>query len=225
MVDLLTCPAETSSVRAARQFVVDKLQEWRCDELVDSAALMTSELATNAVVHTGMPYTVCIERQARGIRVEVADRVRELPPRPDGIAPLGDDPDARPGDASVDPSHLFSGLRVVDAVATSWGSEQIPGDGKVVWFELVSGRSDGGEDRLADLRDSRTSPAEDVADDPWDVLVPRSDEDELALIGDGSGAHPMRWLLVSLAVVALVLTTVALVSRDGSALGVVWYGH
>jgi hypothetical protein len=40
-------------------------------------------------------------------------------------------------------------------------------------------------------------------------------------------AHAQSWTTLApvLAVLALVLTTVALVSRDGSALGVVWYGH
>jgi hypothetical protein len=204
--------------------VVDKLQEWHCDDLVDSAALMTSELATNAVLHTGMPYTVCVERQPRGIRVEVADRLCQLPPRPDAIPPLGADPEAE-DEVAVDPSHLFSGLRVVDAVATSWGSEMVPGDGKVVWFELVG---DGGSSRdrqLAELRSPHRPHLDSAPDDPWDALIPRSSEDELILTGDHAGTRPLRWILVSLAILALVLTTVALVGRDGSALGVVWYGH
>ena len=81
MSEVLDCEPLPSSVRSARLFVVDKLQEWRCDDLVDGAALLTSELATNAVKHTNQPFQVAVERTDDGIRVEVADAVAE-PPKP-----------------------------------------------------------------------------------------------------------------------------------------------
>lgn len=138
-------------MRMARRFVVEKLQEWRCDELADRAALVTSELATNAVVHTGMPYSVVVERHGDGVRVEVADAIREMPPHPAAIRQVGTTAtaDSSRSGHRVDANRLFSGLGLVDAVATRWGRDALPDGGKVVWFEIAGG----GRDRVLDLRD------------------------------------------------------------------------
>ena len=135
MTHRLDCEPVPSSVRTARLFVVDKLQEWRCDELVDRVALLTSELATNAVVHTGQPYSVSVERRGPAVRVEVLDKAERLPARRDLLVDLTDGADA-PRDAES----AFSGLGIVDATATAWGSEHVPG-GKVPEF-FVPGRPD-----------------------------------------------------------------------------------
>lgn len=138
--------------------MVDKLQEWRCDELVDSAALITSELVTNAIVHTGQPFSVSMERRGDRIRVEVADESAVLPPPSGAMAPLrpASEPAGPPGrPPPMDEHSLFSGLGMVDAMATRWGSHAVPGGGKVVWFELVTGRRDATRPAIADLRDLR----------------------------------------------------------------------
>jgi hypothetical protein len=145
-----------SSVRSARLFVVDKLQEWSCDDLVDTVALLTSELATNAVVHTGQPYSVRVERRGPVVRVSVTDLVQELPHRRDliDLAALGvADLDAAQPSA---PEIAFSGLGIVDRSASAWGSEATA-HGKVVWFEVVRSEEPAGErrSRIADLRDLR----------------------------------------------------------------------
>jgi anti-sigma regulatory factor (Ser/Thr protein kinase) len=172
----LDCEPVPSSVRTARLFVVDKLQEWRCDELVDRVALLTSELATNAVVHTGQPYSVRVERRGPSVRVEVVDQAQKLPARRDLLVDLtdGDETPAR------DAESAFSGLGIVDATATTWGSETIPG-GKVVWFELDAQEELGDEpSRRSGLRDLRelsgTSPLADDLDRPvgeWLVALDR----------------------------------------------------
>lgn len=139
MNEVLDCEPIPSSIRSARLFVVDKLQEWRCDELVDGVALLTSELATNAVVHTRQPFTVGVERSGDTIRVEVVDALPG-PPKPyvDG-----------------DDKGLFHGLNVVDSLATSWGTDELP-EGKVVWFELKGGDMHDDPSGLASLRDLRS---------------------------------------------------------------------
>ncbi len=136
-----------SSIRSARLFVVDRVQQWRRDDLVDSVALLTSELVTNAVVHTGRPFTVHVSRSGGGVRVEVADLVHDLPVPPETV-----DLDvlaALPG-AGSDARRVIdlrlSGLQIVARAATAWGSDPIPGDGKVVWFEV-------GTERCLDVRD------------------------------------------------------------------------
>lgn len=141
-------------MRAARLFVVDKLQEWDCDDLVDSAALVTSELATNAVVHTGQPYSVQVERNEGGVRVEVIDAGSELP-RMRELTEVRHEDDAEVGVLTPDVDRLFSGLRIVDSVATEWGSRAVPGNGKVVWFELLDDPSPRPRERVADLSDLR----------------------------------------------------------------------
>lgn len=201
MTHRLDCEPVPSSVRTARLFVVDKLQEWRCDELVDRVALLTSELATNAVVHTGQPYSVSVERRGPAVRVEVLDKAERLPARRDLLVDLTDD-----ADAQRDAESAFSGLGIVDATATAWGSEHVPG-GKVVWFEL--GDSDGStaattrSHGLRDLRElSGTSPLADDLDRPvgeWLVALDRPRFPSWA-----------RVLLSTLLVVAIVVVALAI---------------
>jgi anti-sigma regulatory factor (Ser/Thr protein kinase) len=95
-------------IAAPRQFVAD-------------AVLLTSELATNAVVHTGRSYRVSLafDRVAGFLRVEVVDRSDDqlrVPPRSEGqVGGLG--------------------LGIVDATSTRWGTRRRR-SGKSVWFEL-----------------------------------------------------------------------------------------
>lgn len=173
------CTAEATSVRRARLFVVDKLQEWGRDELVDTAALLTSELATNAVVHTGRPYSVRVGRRRRGIRVEVADSAPE-PPHLKAPLPLDGTSEVGHLDGSdASPERLFSGLGMVDAVAARWGSDPAA-SGKVVWFELDGAEGDD-RARLSDLSDLRSP--EPVTG--WNVTGLNGDG-----AGKGEGNHP-----------------------------------
>ena len=173
-----------SSVRSARLFVVDKLQEWRCDELVDRVALLTSELATNAVVHTGQPYVVSVFRRGPGVRVEVVDATPVLPQRHDVLeaAPHHPSTDDAATGAPDGLDHVFSGLGIVDRTADAWGSEPVNG-GKVVWFEVAAGADEPApkvtaRSGLVDIREpSAPSPLAgdlDVSVDDWLVTLDRS---------------------------------------------------
>lgn len=93
-----------------------------------TAVLLASELVTNAVQH---PYRdragfatgifVQVDRTKYLLRVEVTDEdPRPLPP---------------PATA-LDPAERGWGLGLVSRLSTDWGSHPVPGDGKVVWFEL-----------------------------------------------------------------------------------------
>ncbi|MFG2575007.1 SpoIIE family protein phosphatase [Streptomyces sp. NPDC048481] len=110
-------PAEVARARAA---VRERLHGWGLDALADTAALMVSELVTNAVRHSrGRPAGL---RLVRGdtLLCEVEDDDHELP----------DLLSAGPGDESG------RGLRVVSALAREWGASRTA-DGKSVWFELA----------------------------------------------------------------------------------------
>lgn len=115
-----TLAAELPSVPAARQRVVAALHRIGLSD-VDEGALLTSEVVGNAVEHAD---TDVIEvRVSEGpslVRVEVEDKDRRLPAR-----------------QSAAPETLRGrGLAILDAYAAAWGAERIPGNGKVVWFEL-----------------------------------------------------------------------------------------
>lgn len=118
-----TFPADPGAVRAARAAVRERLREWALDGLADIAALLVSELVTNALRHATGPIGVRLVRPESTdgvLLVEVSD-------------PLPDPPCervARPEDESG------RGLQLVAHAARRWGTR--PGaTGKTVWFELA----------------------------------------------------------------------------------------
>ncbi len=117
-------PAAPDAVRTARSLVRRTLDEWRLAHVGDIAALLVSELVTNALRHATGPIgvrLVCPRDGADGVLlVEVSDPLPDLP-RERVAHP--DDEDGR-------------GLRLVASVASRWGTR--PGEaGKTVWFELA----------------------------------------------------------------------------------------
>ena len=104
----------------ARRFVIDTLAAWGRVDLVDDAAVITTELAANAVLHARTDFTVSVSRRPDGtIRVAVRD-ASLVPPRRRQPAPY--DGSGR-------------GLGLVDAIAASWGADSLP-DGTVGWAQL-----------------------------------------------------------------------------------------
>jgi hypothetical protein len=104
----------------ARHFVVDMLAAWGCWALLDDAALITTELATNAVLHAQTGFTVGVSRRPEG-RIRIAVRDASLVgPQPRRAGPL---------------ETSGRGLRLVAALAASWGFDPDP-DGKTIWAEL-----------------------------------------------------------------------------------------
>ena len=106
---------------AARHFVMGLLEHrpYGVRAPIDDAQLVVSELATNAVVHAGTPFSVSVRCDGTGIRISVHDRSLALPI----VRQVG--PTARSG----------RGLRLVTAVSRDWGVETTS-DGKTVWAEL-----------------------------------------------------------------------------------------
>ncbi len=114
-------PAIAEAAGLARGLVRRKVAEWGGDaEAGHTAALLASELVTNAVVHAGGDaLTLVAARVDGGLRVEVHDQGRGEPVlrRAGGNAEEG------------------RGLLVVDALSTAWGHAPTR-TGKVVWCEL-----------------------------------------------------------------------------------------
>ena len=104
----------------ARRFVTDTLMSWSRTDLVDDAAVIITELATNAVLHARTGFTVTISSRVDGaIRVAVRD-ASLLPPRMRRPAPF---------------EGSGRGLGLVAAIADGWGTDVLA-DGKVVWAQL-----------------------------------------------------------------------------------------
>jgi serine phosphatase RsbU (regulator of sigma subunit)/anti-sigma regulatory factor (Ser/Thr protein kinase) len=112
-------PAEARSVAAARDFARDKLREWDATDMADSAALLISELLTNAVVHTGTEARVDLRLDSTALRIEVEDR------HPSRTIALQ-------GPLPHDDSESGRGLLITSALASSWGVEYTTG-AKRVW--------------------------------------------------------------------------------------------
>lgn len=108
------------AVRAVRRFVEHTLLAWGEDELLDDAAVVASELATNAVLHARSPFQVSLARGAATVALSVRDADRG------SAEPRSAAPDTMGG----------RGLMMVAALCPSWGTKRVA-DGKVVWAELT----------------------------------------------------------------------------------------
>jgi len=107
--------------RFARRRVQEALGDEASIRLIRDTILLTSELVTNAMIHTtnGCEVALTFDQCRSHVRVEVSD-------------------------ASFEPLHVGShgptdvgglGLQLVSDLATDWGSTRQP-DGKTVWFEI-----------------------------------------------------------------------------------------
>jgi MEDS: MEthanogen/methylotroph, DcmR Sensory domain len=105
--------------RAARHFVIDTLRRWGDEEFADDAAMVTTELATNAVTHARSGFTVGVSRADGMVRISVRDSGTAL--ASDSGRPLAAVPTC--------------GLGMVAALARRWDVEPLA-DGKMVWAEL-----------------------------------------------------------------------------------------
>lgn len=122
MASLVTTvfPAVAPSAAGARRFVASALRRERVDaDQIDLAALLTSELVTNAYLHARTESRV-------SVRVDDVVHVEVFDSGAGGVALLA---------ADVDETH-GRGLQIVDALADRWGHEDGP-EGSRVWFELA----------------------------------------------------------------------------------------
>jgi anti-sigma regulatory factor (Ser/Thr protein kinase) len=114
-------PSDASSPRRARLFVDEVLHRWHRDGAIERAALIASELVTNAVNHARTDVIVNLEARDGSIFMEVVDGGSGRP---------------RFLDSDADnPRGL--GLPIVEALASSWGVKRYDdGTGKGVWAEV-----------------------------------------------------------------------------------------
>lgn len=111
-------PFALDSARAAREFVTGQLDSWAGDAVSTDAAIVTAELASNAVLHARTPFTLALSWWTDRVRIAVRDA-------------------ARLGDGSGEPMapRLGHGLDLIEKIASKWAIEPMA-DGKIVWAEL-----------------------------------------------------------------------------------------
>ncbi|SES46816.1 Anti-sigma regulatory factor (Ser/Thr protein kinase) [Streptomyces sp. yr375] len=112
--------SDLRAVPEARRAVRELLRDWGKPERSDTAELLTSELVTNALVHTDDDAVLTATVSPSGLRVEVRDFADRRP---------------RPRFPTSDDGTHGRGLVLVESLADTWGVRS-QGGGKVVWFEL-----------------------------------------------------------------------------------------
>ncbi len=106
------------STPVARHWIAAHLRDLPAD-VSDCAALLTSELVTNAVLHAATPLCLTLHILPDRIRVDVADGNPTFP----SVKDYGRD------------AATGRGLTLFDTLASEWGVQAVDG-GKIVWFEL-----------------------------------------------------------------------------------------
>jgi anti-sigma regulatory factor (Ser/Thr protein kinase) len=117
--------SDLTVVSEVRRSLRELLRHWGRRGSADVAELLTSELVTNALIHTGGDAELTVTLHRTVLRVEVRDYLERLP---------------EPMLADCDESTHGRGLLLVQALADAWGVRMQGSDlGKVVWFELDGG--------------------------------------------------------------------------------------
>jgi anti-sigma regulatory factor (Ser/Thr protein kinase) len=105
---------EPAAISRARNLIAEHLRQWRC-ATPDDAALVVSELVTNAIVHAGGAARITVTREGDDVRIDVHDNGPGFPDlRTANTGPGG------------------HGLHIVDQLSKQWGSRPTA-TGKLVW--------------------------------------------------------------------------------------------
>lgn len=115
-----TWPPDPISISHARHFLRETLDLWGLQAVGDAAAVVLSELATNAVVHARTDFTVRLAPSGeQKLRLSVTDGSTHMPRR-----------------ARNRHTTNGRGLLLIDALSTTWGAMLNGVEGKTVWALL-----------------------------------------------------------------------------------------
>lgn len=113
-------PSEPTAPRRARDFLAATCSAWNAERLLETAALVLSELVSNAVLYAGTDLVVELRLGGGRLTMSVRDGAGALP---------------RPGEAK--PGAIGGhGLDIVSRLADTWGVSPDPAGGKTVWCTL-----------------------------------------------------------------------------------------
>ncbi len=118
--------AELVSASLARDFIELHLGEHDLAHLSDDVQLVVSELATNALLHAGTPFTVTLCGGGGSVLLVVQDGSSSAPVH-DTVSEL---------------ETRGRGLTLVDALSHDWGVKSGDGPSKSVWASFVTGAVD-----------------------------------------------------------------------------------
>lgn len=116
-----TLKADPRCVGEARRLTRNTLETWGLATLGEVAALLVSELITNAILHAHSAVGLTMRTNHDGVRVYVCDD-SPAPPRVRRFRT-----EAATG----------RGVRLLETLANSWGVQPSPEGGKCVWFTLT----------------------------------------------------------------------------------------
>jgi CheY-like chemotaxis protein len=115
----LALAMQPEAASLARHFVEAQCRAWGCEDAIDDALLITSELVTNAVIHARSNPHLLTCHVGDVVRIEVIDDSQQH------------------GEVKVaDPFDEHGrGLFIVDAISQTWGAETMR-HGKRMWAEI-----------------------------------------------------------------------------------------
>lgn len=119
MTETIELPPAAASVRQGRHFVSTVLDTWGCSSLVETAALLTSELLTNSVLHARTDIVLSIRQLDDAVEIVVRDASKLAPRRRRHAS------DATTG----------RGIELLERLAQSWDVD-VDDDGKSIRFTL-----------------------------------------------------------------------------------------
>jgi hypothetical protein len=115
-------PGEIESPKIARNVTKDTLDAWRLDAVYEDAAIVVSELVTNAIRY--------------GLRRPAQDVLRLILMRYEcGLVCMVTDP-ADNAPRMLEPDYIAEtgrGLHIIEAMSRAWGWTPLLGGGKAVW--------------------------------------------------------------------------------------------
>jgi anti-sigma regulatory factor (Ser/Thr protein kinase) len=125
----LELPHQLAAVRVARAATRAAVREADCTALTEAAALITTELVTNALRYTSPGAMAQVGRTTIQLRLTWDGATLEVAVSdPDPALPHTRTPGAE--------SESGRGLLLVDAYADEWGYVPTPGSGKLVWARI-----------------------------------------------------------------------------------------
>lgn len=122
----VSLPASTVAVPRARRFIERQLLRWGCDDVIDDAQLIGSELVTNMVQHSPQGGFLSLVLRPDRLRVAMIDH---------GVGAI-----ALVEREGADEARR--GLLIVSRLAVAWGVEaELGATGHRVWCDLLLGRA------------------------------------------------------------------------------------
>jgi anti-sigma regulatory factor (Ser/Thr protein kinase) len=120
-VTRIDLPVRPTTAREARDWFKTLTGSWADEAARDTAALLLSEVVTNAVRHArGETINITVTLTPGHLLTAVHDESSSPPIRRRAHGLAGG-----------------WGLELMELLSHRWGVDQDPGDGKTVWFELV----------------------------------------------------------------------------------------